>query len=143
MLTQFCIYTIKHSDYLTESQATGGSGVYPEGRAWVTAARLLRDAKLSGERLPVLFSPAEGTRYLFAWALLEEIEITAARTTNYTFTSLKLFEGKQRLKSVLKKRSTGEPLDQNFIRPYAICYTPKFVTDSEDSRVLNAARRRR
>jgi hypothetical protein len=47
--------------------------------------------------------------------------------TNYTFTGLKLFEGERRLKSVLKKKSNRERLAENFIRPYAICWTPKFL----------------
>jgi hypothetical protein len=67
MLTQFCIYTIKHSDDLRKaSLAPGGRGAYVEQKAWVTAARMLDDAKRSGERLPVLFSRAEGTHNLFA-----------------------------------------------------------------------------
>ena|ERR1017187_6870898 len=138
MLTKFCVYTIRHSqDLSTASQAVGGRGGYPEKKVWRTAARLLQDARRSGERLPVLFSPAEGTRYLYAWALLEEIEVRSAdKTTNYSFTDLKLFGAKQRRKSALRKKSNREPLDENFIRPYAICYTPRFVLESKLLRVL-------
>ncbi len=82
-------------------------------------------------RLAIVFGTAEETRDLFAWALLERIEITPDKTTNYTFTGLKLFEGRKRLKSALRKKSNREPLDENFIRPYAICYTPEFLMDSE------------
>ncbi len=98
-----------------------------EQKAWVTAARMLDDAKRSGERLPVLFSRAEGTHNLFAWALLETIEIAADKSTKYTFSNMRLFKGTRPLMSVLKKKSNREPLDEWFIRPYAICYTPSFV----------------
>jgi len=127
MLTRFCVYTIRHSKDLKAIAQAGGSGGFKENKAWVSADRLLREARLKGERLPILFAPAEGTRYLFAWALLEKINITADGKTKYTFTALKLFDGKLRRKSVLKKKSNLEPLAENFIRPYAVCWRPKFL----------------
>ena len=66
--TDFCIYTIKHSDDLVK----GRSGTFHENRAWVTGKRLLDEAKLSKKVLPLVFCPAEGTKYLYAWAVAAE-----------------------------------------------------------------------
>jgi hypothetical protein len=77
MLTQFCVYTIRQSEDLKAIARAEGTGGFKEGKAWVSGDRLLKEARRNGECLPILFAPAEGTRYLFAWALLEKIKITA------------------------------------------------------------------
>ena len=124
MLTEFCIYTIKHSDDLRATLASGGRDTYTERKKWVRARQLLDEAKQAAERLPILFAPAEGTRHLFAWALLEEV--IPDDTSSYTFSELRLFN-RQPLKSTLRKASDGQPLDESFIRPYAVCHTPDYL----------------
>ena len=124
MMTDLCIYTIKHSDDLREALAAGGCGTYSERKRWVRAKRLLEDAKRAGERLPVIFAPAEETFHLFAWAVLDEV--VPGETSTYTFSELRLFDP-QPYKTTLKKASDGEPLDEWFIRPYAICRTPDYL----------------
>jgi hypothetical protein len=124
MLTDLCIYTIKHSDDLRASVANGGCGTYTERKKWVRAKQLLEEAKHAGKRLPVIFAPAEATRHLFAWAVLEAV--VPDKDSAYTFSGLRLFEP-QPLKTTLKKSSDGEPLDPLFIRPYAICCTPDYL----------------
>jgi hypothetical protein len=120
--TDFCIYTIKHSDDLDK----GRSGTFHENRAWVAGKRLLEEAKRAKQVLPVVFCPAEGTKYLYAWAVLRKIDITEDGT-NYTFEKLKLFRNPPPLKTTMKKKSDRKPLHRNFIRPYAICVTPAFL----------------
>jgi hypothetical protein len=126
MLTDLCIYTTKHSDHLRSTLANGGRDTYSEHKKWVRAKRLLDDAKRAGKRLPVIFAPAEATRRLFAWALLDEIVPDQENT--YTFSHLRLFEPRP-LKTTLRKASDGEPLDRWFIRPYAICRTPNYLVE--------------
>jgi hypothetical protein len=92
----------------------------------VRARQLLDAAKRAGKRLPVIFAPAEGTLLLFAWALLDEV--APDETTSYTFSELRLFDP-QPHKSTLRKASDGEPLDEWFIRPYAICQTPEYLVE--------------
>ncbi|SRR5260370_40417177 len=121
--TDFCVYTIKHSRDLNVSTNKGNP--FPEERSWATAERLLNEAKRDGSRLPVIFSPAESTDYLVAWALVETIDRTPTGI-EYTFSNLKPFKAKSLRKSKLKKRD-GKPLSENFIRPYAICITPDFL----------------
>ncbi len=60
MLTDPCIYTIKHSDDLRAALAAGGRGTYTERKKWVRAKQLLEEAKHTGKSLPVVFAPAEG-----------------------------------------------------------------------------------
>jgi transcriptional regulator with XRE-family HTH domain len=126
MLTDLCIYTIKQSDDLRASLANGGCGTFTERKKWVRARQLLEEAKRAGKRLPVIFAPAEATRHLFAWALLDEI--VPDEESAYTFSGLRLFDP-QPLKATLKKASDGEPLDPWFIRPYAICQTPDYLLE--------------
>jgi hypothetical protein len=126
MLTDLCIYTIKHSDDLRATLANGGRGTYTENKKWVKAKQLLEKAKRAGKRLPVIFAPAEGTRHLFAWAVLDEV--VPDETSRYTFSGLQLFDP-QPYKTTLRKASNGEPLDEQFIRPYAICQTPDYLVE--------------
>lgn len=124
MLTDLCIYTIKHSDDLRATVANGGSGSYTEGRRWARAKELLDAAKRTGKCLPIIFAPAEATRYLFGWALLDEI--VPDEMSTYTFSGLRMFDSRP-LKTTLLKASDGEPLEEAFIRPYAICQTPHYL----------------
>jgi len=130
MLTDLCVYTIKHSDNLRRSDERGGRDTYTENKRWVRTRNLLDVAKRSGETLPVVFAPAEGTRTLFAWAILEEV-VVGEKTTRYTFSNLRPFSKRYR-KSRLKKASDGESLAQDFIRPYAICVTPSFLKSTAE-----------
>jgi hypothetical protein len=126
MLTDLCIYTIKHSDDLRATLGNGGRGTYTERKKWVRAKQLLEEAKRAGKRLPVIFAPAEGTIHLFAWALLDDV--VPDKTSSYTFSELRLF-GPQPHKTTLRKASDGEPLDEWFIGPYVICQTPDYLVE--------------
>jgi hypothetical protein len=58
---------------------------------------------------------------------LKTIKITADGQNELHVYRTEAVEGERRLKSVLKKKSNRERLAENFIRPYAICWTPKFL----------------
>jgi hypothetical protein len=107
MLTDLCIYTIKHSDDLRATLNAGGHDTYKEGKKWARAKRLLKDAKRVGKRLPVVFAPAEATRHLFAWALLDDVN--ASEESTYTFSELQLFDPRP-LKTTLKRHRTASHL---------------------------------
>lgn len=92
----------------------------------MTGKRLLEEARRAKQVLPVVFCPAEGTKYLNAWAVLRKIDITE-KGTNYAFEKLKLFRDPPPLKAALKRKSDRKSLHKNFIRPYAICVTPDFL----------------
>jgi hypothetical protein len=124
MLTDLCIYAIKHSDDLRESHEKGGRDKYRERKTWARGKELLNGARKSGKRLPIIFAPAEATLELFAWALVDEI--VAGESTTYTFSELRLFNLRPH-KSTLRKARDGEPLGESFIRSYAIRHTPDYL----------------
>lgn len=133
MLADLCIYTIRHSDDLRDSIKRGGSDTFTEGKNWARAKQLLDEARKQGKRLPIVFAPAEDTRHLFAWALLEEV--LPSKTTSFTFSQLRPFKKRPR-KTSLRRARDGQPLDGKFIKPYAICRTPTFLLslDTADPR---------
>jgi hypothetical protein len=127
MFTEHCIYTIRHSRDLEDCYANDGRGQFEERREWKTGKRLLDDAHRSGMRLPIIFAPAENTRRLFGWALIDDI--VPGTTTRYSFSELRPFADRP-AKSTLKTARDGKRLSKSFIRPYAICETPSHLVGS-------------
>ncbi len=76
-LTDTCIYTIKHTDDLETAAKTPGLVTFTEDKRWVTAQKMLIKALRLGERVPIIFAPAEFTRFLFGWGLLDKVVLTA------------------------------------------------------------------
>ena len=127
VLTDLCIYTIRQSEELRAVAASDRRATYSEGKRWSWAKRIVDAGRRTGARVPIIFAPAEATRYLIAWALLDEVTLDE-KTTLYTFSQLQLFT-KRRRKTTLRKARNGEPLHQMFIRPYSICRTPGYLED--------------
>lgn len=86
MLTNLCVYTIKHSEDLKNALAKGGRDSFTERKNWVRAKQLLDEAKRQGKQLPVIFAPAEGTSHLYAWAILDDV--VPGESTRYSFSRL-------------------------------------------------------
>jgi len=125
MLSNSCLYTIKHSSDLLLAMENGGKGAFEVKTKMVMARTLLDQALDDGLQMPVIFAPAEDTRYLLGWAILEELILD--KSTRYTFSSLKLFD-RRLSKTQLRKVSNGRPISKGFRRTYAICKTPRFLT---------------
>ena len=124
-----CIYTIKvlsdlHLAWLTEKPTT-----FRENTNWATASRLLEDAQAANQIPAILFGTAESIDCLRYAAILTHINITQAgaeKVTMYRFENLRQLSRPYRLPS-LPLKSTGKPLSENYIRPYAICHLPEFL----------------
>lgn len=126
-LSSFCIYTIRHSAQLYAQAKTSGPFVLTEGKAWTTGHLLWGQARQSGELMPLIFSAAEDVTGLIYWATIDDIAIDEEdRTTTCTYSNVQAVTP-ARPHSSLRLRSTGRPLSEDFIRPYAICYTPAFL----------------
>lgn len=126
-LSPFCVYTIRHRQDLDAAYRAGGSGGFTENKGWKTGHRLFVEAERNAQRMPVVFAPADATDELLYQAVLSNVVLDEANsTTSYEFTDLAPVEGDPPL-SILRLRSTNRPLSENYIRPYAICYTPSFV----------------
>jgi hypothetical protein len=126
-LSSFCVYTMRHSAELHAQAKTGGPYVLTEGKAWTTGHLLWDQAHRSGERMALIFSAAEDDTGLIYWAAIDHITIDEEdRATTCTYSNLKAIIP-VRPQSSLRLRSTGRPLSEGFIRPYAICHTPAFL----------------
>jgi hypothetical protein len=123
-LSEFCVYTIVNGTILDCDAKQGGAVNYLEKRFWITAVKLLEKARDEGMRMPVIFGDANECCRLRYWGLLIEIDVQDCGT-HYTVDSLRKL-GKHRTQELVL-RSTRKHIAPNFIKPYAICMTPKFL----------------
>jgi hypothetical protein len=89
-------------------------------------------AKSEGRELLIVFAPAEATSNpLIASAVITEIVIAPDRkSTTCHYSDLKPFGARnKRYKTDLKTASKRRALPRGFIRPYAICLLPKFLSE--------------
>jgi 5-methylcytosine-specific restriction endonuclease McrA len=77
-------------------------------------------------RFPVLFADATDCSRLAYWGLITAIDLDGD-TTRYTVDRARPLSGTHTPQELVK-RSTGEHIAANYIRPYAVCRTPAFVT---------------
>lgn len=128
-LSEFAVYTIRLSSDLDAVFKTGGAGQFTEHRKWTTALRLFDQAKQMRRTLPVIFAGGECIDGLLYWAIITALKASDSSTT-YSFAGLRRLDSKPPLSS-LRLRVTGDPLSDNFIRPYAIVHTPAYVRAAE------------
>ncbi len=126
-LSRFCVYTMLHSDKLDAQANTSSADVLAENKAWTTGRLLWDQARRSGELMPLVFSGAEKDTGLIYWATVDDITINEeSRTTACTYSNLRTITP-HKPKPSLRLRSTGRPISEDFIRPYAVCHTPAFL----------------
>jgi hypothetical protein len=124
---EYCIYTIKHSKELNKALFTTREGKFTERNRWTEAKKWLEDAHSKNQNLIVVFAPAEETLWLHSWAILTDINIGEDKSTEYSFKDLTLFAFNDAggiYKHELVLKNTGNNINDNFIRPYALCKTP-------------------
>ena len=126
-LSDECIYTIVHRDSLAVAARKGGPASFPEHRAWTTGHRLWQEAKDKGTAMPILLGDAADCSRLLYWGLLIDVE-TGHGWTSYTVDCIRPLRGRHTPQELVL-RSTGQHIAPYFIRPYAICRTPKFLRD--------------
>jgi hypothetical protein len=120
-LSEFCVYTIRHKDWL-EKAIAGGVGEGDEKKQWVTAGRLFGDRGQCA--MAILFGDASDCEKLICWAILTQIQYNN-EGTSYSFENAKRLRGRKTQQ--LRLRSSRNMIAPNFIKPYAICYTPDFL----------------
>ena len=125
--TPLSIYTIRHRDALASDFGSGAQGVLQERKRWVTGERLLSEARRTGETLPLILADAADSTPLLYWAVVEDITYDEdAGVTTCRYANMRRVEGDRPL-SALTLRN-GRSLSDDYIRPYAICKTPHFIT---------------
>lgn len=125
-LAEFCIYTIRHPRDLSNAFESAEPTVWEESKAWIQGSSLLDAAQRDNTRLPILFADATDCSRLTHWAISDGIEVDANSTT-YKFHSLNRLRGRHSPQE-LTLRSTGRKIAEGFIKPYAICKTPEFLS---------------
>ena len=123
-----CVYTILHSNRLKSLFRQGGSAELTEKKKWATAASLFLSATQNNEAFYVLYAPAEAIWELIYFAKIKSIKTTPEGETIYEIENLTPIPKPRPNKTMLIVSSTGKPMNENFIRPYAICRTPEFLT---------------
>ena len=124
-LCEFCISTIVERRRL-EDFALKGRGKFTEGREWKTGKRLFEESRKAGTSLPVILSDAAyNSERLLLWGILQKIEMHDDQTI-VQLSDIQRIRGNHG-RQELTLRSSGKLIKPNFIRPYAICHTPKFL----------------
>ena len=127
----FSIYTIRGSRFLAADHKNGGAGEFTENKRWTSALGFLDSARKAGQRLPLLFAAGESIRGVIYFAYIDDLFVSPPDengngTTKVRFSALRPLRPKHPLSSLIL-RSSGEPLSDYFIKPYAICHTPDFL----------------
>jgi hypothetical protein len=105
----------------------GGSATLTEKKKWATAASLFLSATQNNEIFYVVYAPAEAIWELVYFAKIKSIKTTPEGATIYEIENLTPIPKPRPNKTMLIVSSTGKPMNENFIRPYAICRTPEFL----------------
>lgn len=126
MFTEFCVYTIVSRDKLDRIALEKAPLVSSEARPWKAADKLLKNARASGQQLPLLLANAKDCSQLLYWGILQALKINDKRT-EYTVDHLRPLPGRHSPQELVL-RSTGKYIAPGFIKPYAICVTPPFLT---------------
>ena len=128
-LSEHCVYTIKHPNELAGSARRGGPAPFQVARAWVTGRQLWQQAQAAGVGFPVLLGDATDCSRLEYWGLLTGVEIEG-KVTHYTVDRVRPLPGRHAPQELVL-RNSGKHIAPNFIRSYAICRTPGFLSESD------------
>jgi hypothetical protein len=134
MFTEFCVYTIVSRDKLDPIALDQAPLVNSEARTWKAADTMLNEARAAGQSLPLVLADAKDCSRLLYWGILQVLKLSDQRT-EYTVDYLRSLPGRHSPQELVL-RSTGEHIAPGFIRPYAICLTPPFLTAEGDAPVL-------
>lgn len=125
LFTDTCVYTLLHPDTLATAASLRGPSTFVVGQRMVTAAELFEETRATGQSVAVLFGDATDCRRLIYWARLMAISLGDADTHYSVFPARPLAAIHSPQELLLA--SSGEPIAEGYIRPYAICQTPAFL----------------
>lgn len=128
ILADACVYTRVRRELLDQKARDGSSLVYEAKRAWPGAEKLLLQAQRDSTVLPILLANAANRAVLLYYGALTEIAISES-VTKYTVDRLRRIPGRHTPQELVLL-STGEHISSGYIRPYALCARPVFVSNS-------------
>ncbi|MCC6901406.1 MAG: HNH endonuclease [Polyangiaceae bacterium] len=115
------VYTIATPDRLARAAKHGEP--IAEGKRWVKA-RALMEALPPGTEMPILFADSRDCSRLIAWSVLRDVEVHGARTR---YRIGPLYAVPRSRPQDLQRLGSRKRIADNFIRPYVLCETPKFL----------------
>jgi len=122
-----CVYTIHRPEALEEaSRSDAASAWLRENRRWASVPGLLQEAWRRGQILKVLFADARDTRSVIFSADLDAV-VLDEKGTRFRFRNMRPVRRMAKHSLILDR--SGRRLAANFIRPYALCRTPKPLLD--------------
>jgi len=128
--TSHSVYTIAHCDRLESAIRRNRPVRLTEGKRWVTAVTLFEQAQLFHQEMPILFGDAADCTCLVYWGILKDINLNPIESgTTFVAGRIRRF-AKHHAPQELILRSSRRAIAPNFIRPYAICFTPHFLDGS-------------
>jgi len=114
-----------HSDKLNSIIDTNGSCTFVEKKNWKTAQVYLAESKNNNQELLCIFAPAESTNIIYSYAVIDKIIIENKNKTNITIKNM------TKIPSLVKKtdiqKTSGEPINEQYIRPYLLCLTKSII----------------
>ena len=151
----FCLVTVvdpKGLDALLESaKEPGALSSYQDSHPWMVAARLLSQARELGLQLPLCLATEGAELVLSHWAMIEQIDVLELSGKRFSsrirfgplakipaifepLDSLFLKPADEQLEREYKEgiRSHRHALGEAYIRPYAICESPGFISGLAD-----------
>ena len=124
-LADYCVYTIVHGARLHQLARAGRGGRFTEGKPWITGRGIWLQARANRQVVAVLLAVACSCSDLLYWGILKSVSVADGRT-RYKVDKLRRFRGLHRSQELVL-RNTGRRIAPGFIRPYAICRTPRFI----------------
>ena len=125
-LYEFCIYTIVHRDTLAKAASKDRASTFTEVKRWMTGAELFRRAEAIDTDLPIVFADAADCSKLIYWGIVTNIIFADSDSTKFTVKNIRAIRGKHAPQDLVL-RSSGNHIAERFIRPYALCHTPRFL----------------
>ena len=120
---------MRHSDELARWESVG-RGEAREQKPWRRGSEIFEEATRQGTIVPVIFSAAEATAGLIYYGPLERVDVDEDQTS-YAVGRVHALPEAYPLSSLILE-STGEPLSDSYIRPYAVCQTPALLPRPEE-----------
>lgn len=117
-----CVYTIATPERLLE--ASKYQTPLHESRSWSSAKELLRNAHRAHLELPILFADSRDCSRLIAWSVLRSV-VLGHKETHYVIG--KLWAVPRKRPQDLMLLNSKKHIAEGFIKPYALCQTPKFL----------------
>jgi hypothetical protein len=120
------VYTIAHPDTLAALVGRRGSHPLPSGRLWVAARELLHETLLTKQRVPIIFGDATDCSRIVYAGLLDDVTVNDD-DTDFMVSHIRPIRSGRRPQD-LTLQSTGRRIKPGFIKSYAICRTPGFLS---------------